>query len=184
MEVKGAAFVGRKDAVIKQFGDSAWAKFIEGYAEKDPYFKNSILSTTSIPADKFLAFEEALITNFYNGDKNTYWKHGEQAAEYSLVNGPYKIYLSSKDVKMFVEERLAAVWRMYYNEGEMVGKVEGNVAEVFINNVPISHIYFEYTVMGYAHKAIELVGAKIIEIKKVKGPSMGTKDSHYQFILG
>lgn len=183
MEVKGAAFVGRKDAIIKKFGEDAWTKFIKSVAEKEPFFANSVLSNTLIPAEKFLFFQDEVVKTFYNNDQKANWISGEQAAEYSLVNGPYKIYLQTKDLKMFVEERLPAVMKMYYTEGQMEGKVNGKVVDVIITGVPIQHVYFEYTIMGYAKRAIELLGAKIVNTKVLKGAGMGTKDSHYQFTI-
>ncbi len=183
MEVKGAAFVGRKDAIIKQFGEGAWNEFIGRMGEKEPFFKNSILSTTTIPAEKFLQFSDEVVKEFFKGDQKAYWTLGEKTAEYALVNGPYKIYLATKDVKTFIEERFSSVWNMYYNEGRWVAKVEGNLVDAAVVDVPISHVYFEYTVMGFAKKGIELVGAKVIETKRIQGPSMGSKDIHYNFII-
>lgn len=183
MEIKGAAFVARKDAIIKQFGEDRWSKFVDGLAEKDEYFKKSILSTAFIPSDKFLMFQEAVVKEFAGGNPQYYWTNGEKSAEFALTEGPYKVYLSSKDIRTFVEERIPSIWKMYYNEGETICKVEGNVIDIRIVGVTISHIYFEYTAMAYWKRAIELIGGKIKEIKKLEGPSMGTKDSHYQFII-
>lgn len=183
MEVKGAAFVARKDALIKQFGDNAWNSFINDLGEQDKYFQSLILSTTPIPAEKFLKFQDLVVKIFYNNDQKAHWINGEASAEYSLIYGPYRMYLSSNDVLVFAEEKLPTIWKMYYSEGDMSTKVTGNLIDIIVKNIPIQHVYFEYTTMAYCKRAIELVGTKILEIKKIKGPSIGTNDIHYQFII-
>ena len=54
MEAKGVAFISREKMIINQFGEDKWNIFINKIADKNNYFKKTILPTDLIPIDDFL----------------------------------------------------------------------------------------------------------------------------------
>ena len=49
MNVKGTAFLTRKDTIIKAFGEERWKAFNAKLAAKDQYFNQLIMNVTLIP---------------------------------------------------------------------------------------------------------------------------------------
>ncbi|HUN56127.1 MAG TPA: hypothetical protein VMU29_13330 [Smithella sp.] len=183
MNVKGTAYLTRKDTVIKTFGEERWNSFMAKLAEKDKYFNQTIMSVTLIPLDKFFLFLDDLLKEFFNNDKMSYWKLGEKSADYSLSpGGPYQSYLLTRDLKNFVDTAIPKLWSTYFDGGIFNARIEDNVAHVTISGLPIQHIYFEYLIMGYIRQALVLFGIKSVE-HRVRGFSIGNKDIYYKFEL-
>ncbi len=182
MNVKGTAFRARADMVIKMYGEARWRSFIDRYAEQVPFWKQQIFALTLIPAETFLAFQDELVDLFFGGEPQTYWDFGASSAEWSLTKGPYKTFLETRDVATFVRSALRSLWNAYYTAGKLEGEMKGNVVHVRITGVPTPHIHFEYSVMGYIKKALELMGSKVEE-KRIKGFDSEDKEIYYQFHL-
>ncbi|MGE5329537.1 MAG: hypothetical protein ACM3KR_08525 [Deltaproteobacteria bacterium] len=185
MQVKGIAFIARRDGLIKKYGQETWDKFIAKVAQKIPYFSGSILSTTLIPLDDFLKLQDEIVREFYNGNINVFWEMGAQSAQFSLTEGPYKPYLASGNVADFVSTKLPLVFKAYYIDcGRFEAKVEGNKCIIKGLDLPAAHLYFEYTVVGYFRRAVELVGAKVLQLNKIKSITSGDKTFEYEAVLG
>ena len=164
MNVKGTAYITRKDTIIKNFGEERWKSFSARLAEKDKYFNNMIMNITLIPLDNFILFLDEVLKEFFNNDKMHYWKLGEKSAEFSLSQGgPYHSYVLTKDIKQFVESGLPKIWSTYFDGGIFDARFENNVVHLKISEIPIKHIYFEYMVMGYFKQALKIFGKKSIE---------------------
>lgn len=183
MNVKGTAFLTRKDTIIKDFGKERWNSFITKLAERDKYFSNVIMSITLIPLDKFIVFLDDILKEFFNNNNTHYWEMGEKSADFALSpGGPYRSYLLTKDLKQFVEVGMPKIYSTYWDIGTLTGKLEKNVAHITMTGLPIKHIYFEYLVMGYLRQAFVIFGKKAVE-RRVRGFSMGSNDIYYQFEL-
>jgi hypothetical protein len=183
MNIKGTAYLTRKDTIIKAFGEQRWNAFSAKLAEKDKYFSNMIMNITLIPLDKFILFLDEVLKEFFNNDNNSYWKLGEKSAEFSLSpGGPYHSYLLTKDIKQLVESAMPKIWSTYFDGGTITTKFENNVAHITISGLPTKHIYFEYLVMGYLRQAFIIFGRKAVE-HRVRGFSIGNSDIYYQFEL-
>ena len=125
MNVKGTAYITRKDTIIKNFGEERWKSFSARLAEKDKYFNNMIMNITLIPLDNFILFLDEVLKEFFNNDKMHYWKLGEKSAEFSLSQGgPYHSYVLTKDIKQFVESGLPKIWSTYFDGGTLTAKFE------------------------------------------------------------
>jgi hypothetical protein len=183
MEVKGIAFIARQKLVVAKIGEKKFKELMNELSEKDPYFKNydSILPTSSIPVDKFLFFNDVILEKYYGNNPQIYWMMGEKSAEYALVDGPFKILIMEKDIKRVLTESIPIIWKMYYTEGNLDIKYETGIFNVSVLNLPINHYYFEYVVMGYCNKILELCGAKSITYDKVKTIDKGDKEINYVF---
>lgn len=182
MFVKGTAYTGRKDVLIKKFGQDAWDNFIEKEKAKMPFFSNSILTTTLIPLKDFLELQDDIVKTFFSGNEKIFWEMGEASAQYSLTEGPYKPYLSSGNVELFLTTKLPLVFKAYYVDcGQFEARMEGNKCYIKGIGLPIGHIYFEYTVVGYFKKAVELIGKKVLDLKPVKSITQGDK-SYFEYV--
>ncbi len=182
MNVKGVAFQGRKEQIISEFGEERWNDFIQRFEESHPLFKEGILATTSIPVEEFIAFQDEVINEFYNGDFKMTWKLGEKSAENSLSeNGPFHIFLKHKRKPQdFLSNVLPRIWKMYYDEGRSKYVFDGNIMHAYILDLPKYYAYFEYVVMGFTQKFLELIEVPIKEITKIKGSA---EEIHYRFLL-
>ena len=68
MEVKGVAFLARKQLIINKFGEEKWKQFMNKL--------KTILATTWIPVEKFLKFQDVVTNEFFGGDNTTFWELG------------------------------------------------------------------------------------------------------------
>jgi hypothetical protein len=169
MEAKGVAFQARKKLVCEQFGEARWDAFLKAHGEHDPYFRTDVLPTALIPIDKFLAFNEALLKEFYLGDERAYVVMGEKTAEYSLVEGPYKTYLRARDYRTLVTESVPKLWRKFYTAGELEISYAPGAVEAAIHGLPQRHVYFESAVVGFMKRTLELAGARDVLYRKRAG---------------
>ncbi len=182
MNVKGLSFLPTRSQLIYEFGEERWNDFFESFKVSHPYFDQVILATTEIPMEKYISFIDAMLKEFYNGDEKIYWRLGRLSAKFTLSEkGPFHAFVRSKrEPKEFLSKILHRLWDMNFTGGNAKNEVEGNILHAYIYDLPKYHIYFEYVVMGYIEKALEIIGAKVKEITKVKGTA---KEIHYKFVL-
>jgi hypothetical protein len=141
------------------------------------------MSVTSIPVDKFILFLDEMIKEFFNNHSMQCVTFGKAAAQYALSSeGPYKSYLLTKDVKQFVESVLPKLWSTYFDEGIPTTLFENNVAHLKITGLKIKHLYFEYLIMGFFQKALEIFGKKTVA-KQIRSISSGDNDIYFQYEL-
>ncbi|KKM93096.1 hypothetical protein LCGC14_1211870 [marine sediment metagenome] len=182
MNINGLPFLQFKSQLIYEFGEERLNDFFEALKDTNSFFEDAVLATTKIPLEDFLAFMDAMVKEFYNDDEKIFWKFGKQAAIVSLrESGPYYAFMRSKRTpESFFSSILHRVWTMTYDEGIAKNVVEGNFFHVYILNLPLYHVYLEYSTMGFVKKALELYGTTIKEIIKVKASA---KEIYYKLIL-
>jgi hypothetical protein len=179
MRIKGTAFLSKKRCVTRIHGEARWDNFIAKLAAEIPFFREPVLATTLIPAETFLAFQDRMLATFFAGDEHAYWEIGARSADWALSEGPYKHYIVSRDIPDFVA-RFPSLWSTYFTTSEAKTSMSSNVIDVYASGLPRWHGYFEYMVMGYFKRALELQGARVT-LKRVT-PARA-RDFHYQFIL-
>ena len=184
MNVKGTAYLARVSYLKQTLGEPAWEQFIAEYAKKVPRFGENVLPTTRIPAQDFVALNDEIVRRFFDGDDQSYWAMGRASGEWGLRQGPYKNFIDSKNYEQFLATG-AALWSAYFDAGTLKSwwNAEAHLGEATITGVPIPHVYFEYAVMGYIERALELTGATIRETRRLKGFSRGDDSVHYQFVV-
>ena len=184
MEAKGVFFVARRQYFTERFGADRWSSFIEHMGVVDPVFRLPILATTRVPIASYLRFQEQSLTTFFRGDEKAYWEMGEQSGEWALTVGPYKHFRQNqREFVDFVGKSLPQIWSNYFTEGELITQVQGTVAEGRIVNLPIWHVSFEYAVMGFMRRALELSRGPIRSQTRLAGVSAGDRAIHYRFEL-
>lgn len=180
MMVKATGLLARKRMVAGEFGADEWARFFEDFARKEPFFRRVLLATTLIPVEIYVKINEALIQKFYGGDSQAHWRFGEKSAEWAFEEGPYKTIFFSGDFKRFLAD-VPAIFKTYYTEGEARIRHHENVLDVWLDSIPFPHVYFEYTVMGYIKRGLQLTGARGLVFTAVRAFSLGHPDVHYRF---
>ena len=185
MDVKGTAFLARKAMLIQEIGEPRFAAFMAAYALEEPFFAHTILATTAVPIEKFIAFNDALVRDIYGGDTTSYFRFGKKSAEWALTVGPYKNLRESKSLEKFAEMgRL--LYQNYFSNGRAeTWIVSDNSVELRIVGVPAEyrHLYFEYAIVAYFKRGLELVGAKRVKMQRISGFSVGDAEVHYQYVL-
>lgn len=183
MNVKGAAFLAREALMVASQGAPAWQDYLRSYAEREPFFRQPVTDGTLIPAEVFLAFNEDLVLRFFNGDDRAYWTFGERSAQFALSQGQLKGLFGPGDLAAWIEYT-PRLWQSYFDAGRVEVKRAGDSsAELLIADVPVPHVYFEYTVCGFAEGGLKQVGARRATPERVRGFSQGDEDVLYRFRL-
>jgi hypothetical protein len=181
MFVKGTAVLARRDAIVQAFGEPRWEAFV---ATQEPAFQR-VLATDRIDVHKFLQLQEAMLKQFFNDDPNTLVRLGEKSAEWAVRDGPYKSFVTGKDVTRFATTVLPAAWRSYYSGGNVVAEVEQQTVHVRIRDLPVVHPHFELASMGWFKRALEIVSGKVVRAEPVTRAGPGVTVIYYRFtILG
>jgi hypothetical protein len=180
MNVKGMAFLSKKSAVVKQFGEPAWNEFVAEQGRLDPAFTQQILPITLIPASSFLPFLDRLVARFYGGDAQVYWALGEKSADWAFKEGPNRSLFYSGDFKRFLTDT-PTLWRTYFTAGKVATTIGSGVAELNVTEVPTPHAYLELAVMGHVSRGLELTGGKQVSHERVRGFVAGDPDIAYRF---
>jgi hypothetical protein len=183
MNIKGSFYVIAKNTTSAAFGEGRWNSFMTKMAEKDKYFSKVIMSITLIPVDKLIFLFDEMCKEFFNNDRMSYLMFGKVGAKNALsLDGPYKSYMLTKDIKQFVDFVLPKLWATYFDGGAVTTKIENNVIHFKITGLQIKNLYFEYLVMGYYQQAIKIFGKKSV-VKKVRSIVSGDDDIYFQFEL-
>ncbi|MDY7224993.1 hypothetical protein [Hyalangium rubrum] len=180
MEVKGVAFLARQQMMVQSHGEATWRSFLEEFARREPRFAQPVMPVTRLPVDAFLRLNDALVQRFYNGDVKAWWQFGVKSAEYALGQGQLKTMFSPNDFRRFLLFT-PGIWKGYFTEGELQVKPESSYTELRIISVPRPHLYFELSVMGFAHGGLTYLGARNLQYEVLKGFSKGNNEVHYRF---
>lgn len=182
MNVKGLAFQQFRSQLIYEFDEERWNNYFEILKESNPFFQQGVIATTNIPLEEYITFLDTMLKEFYKNDEKMYWILGKLSAIYTLSEkGPFHAYIRTKrDPESFISKILHRVWNMYYDEGSVKYQVKENIMHAYILDLPKYHIYFEYNNMGYAEKALGIIGVQVKETIKVKSSA---KEIYYKFVL-
>lgn len=183
MNVKGIAFLAREQMMIAAHGEAAWRAFFADFAKREPALAQHVLPVSKIPADAFLRFNDALTRHFYGGDERAYWRYGEQSAAYALTRGQLKGLFKPGESQKFLHFT-PAIWKGYFDEGELTATPHGSDAvDLRISGVPIQHVYFEYSVIGFGKGGMEVLQAARPQPECIRGFSRKDPDVLYRFFL-
>ncbi|HEY1098506.1 MAG TPA: hypothetical protein VGF99_06245 [Myxococcota bacterium] len=181
MKAKGSFFVGRRTFIVERFGEERWKQFVIKLGAEHKAFAQPILVTSLVPVEDYALFQEAVAREFFDGDEQSFWLMGEAAAKWALVDGPYAALGRDKDYKGILA-KLPLVWTMYFTDGRLDVADHGTHASFHIVGNRLPHISVEYAVMGFARKALEMVGKKPKTQKRLRGVKDGDgSDVQYEF---
>jgi hypothetical protein len=185
VEIKGTAFLTRRDQAIQMGGEPRWEAFIGQLKKADPYFGQPILGTTMVPSDKWLAFMDAFVDHYFPGDRDrAYWTLGEGSASWALgPKGPYGLLLpKTKDLRALVDKSWPKLYAIYFSSGTVRTQLEGNVAHAWLRGIPM-HPYFEILCNAYFKKSMEMLGMGKVTYERVKGSNSPDGEIYYRFTL-
>ena len=185
MEVKGTAFIARRAMLSQEIGELRTAELLDAYRRDHPEFPTTVLATTSMPVQLFVAFNEMLVRDVYGGDDKSYWRFGEKSAEWALTAGPYKHLRATKSLAQFAETgRL--LYQNYFSEGRAETTLDDRAVDLRLLGIPAAHrhLYFEYAIVGYFKRGLELVGAREVTAQRLRGFSRKDAEVHYRYRLG
>jgi hypothetical protein len=184
MEVKGTAFIARRSFLARVHGEARFHEVMAEVIQRDPLFADTIVATTRIPVDAFLRFNEVMVDRLYAGDEQSYVTFGVASAEWALTQGPYKHMVQEKSVERFAASA-PVIYRTYFTDGDARGEVVSpRRVDTFITGIAVHHVYFEYAIMGYFARGLELVSRRMVTKKIHRGYSRDDADVHYEFQLG
>ena len=182
MEVKGTAFVARKAYLERKFGAERFDAILREQAKQDAVFKGPILATSKLPIEAFLRLQDRIVRELYDGDDRSLYEAGTASADFALgESGPYRTLVTNRDVPSFVASA-PRIYRTYFDEGDAEGRFDGHVGVTLtLTGIPIKHVYFEYAIVGYFTRGLELVSHKKVQQQCVRGFSRGDADVLYQY---
>jgi hypothetical protein len=180
VKIKGSALLARKEFVTRRFGADAWTRLVADVAVVYPVFHSPVRSMTLIPVPGFLAFHDELLRRFFPGESDVYFRLGEQSAAWAFTEGPYKRFMARKDIASFVAS-MPNLSNAYWAESgcTYTTTLEGDVVDFKVAGLPEWHPYFEYVVVGYFKRALEMLSGARVVAECVQGGS-GTA-YHYRF---
>jgi hypothetical protein len=183
MRIKGTALLARKAIIEGAFGAEAWSTLLADMRKTHAYFDEPLNAASLIPVPDFLAIHDEIVRRFYGGDVDVYFRLGEQSAEWALTVGPYKGFMTRKDLASFVDS-FPSLWTAYFHEttSTCVATMEGDVVMLDARNLPVWHPYFEYLVVGYMKKGLELLGVHA-KMRALHGGPTGGRSFRYEFRL-
>lgn len=183
MEVKGVAFLARQMMMQQAFGEKVWRDFLAEFAKQEPVFAKPVMPLTLLPVQPFIRLNDALLQRFYKGDVAAgYWQFGEKSAEYALRQGQLKAMFGPGDYKRFMQFT-PGIWKGYFTEGvlEAIAPKGAGYTDLRITGVSSPHVYFEYAVMAFAKRGLEVLGAQNLRYEALKGYTRGDNEVHYRF---
>ncbi len=181
MHVKGIAFIAREAMLARAHGEEKFRSFLSAHATQNTFFKQKISAISQIPAETFLTFNDAVLAEFYGGNQQAYWDFGVGSGDYALRDGPFKGMFRPGEYRKFLG-LTPAIWKGYFDGGELKVSSTPEYVEVTISGVETKHVYFEYSVIGFAVGGLRLLGmAKEYAPERVKGFSAGDDVIVYRF---
>ncbi len=185
MRAKNTTLIARRKGIIDEFGDPAWTAFARERSGRFPILAQPLVATSSLPIDEFLQINDEILKHFYQGKEKHYLDLGRASAQWALTEGPYKRFVQ-QDVGAFVKS-LPAIWTTYYSEtkSRLVGELDPQrVVHLKVLDLGMWHPYFEYLVVGYVQRGLEIVTDAKVPCQAVKSGPSATTEIYYRLYPG
>jgi hypothetical protein len=174
MEIKGTAVIAIRDYVKMNYKEK-YNEWIGSLPEDSRQIYNSAIDSSKWYPLQYggIVPTKLLGDMFYKGDhKNGAWTSGSYSAEKALT-GIYKIFVKAS-TPSYIVDRASRVFSTYYRPCEMslISKKERGVL-IQISQMTNSDEVIEYRIAGWIQKALEISGAKNIQITFPKSITKG-----------
>lgn len=180
MHVKGNAWLARSEEMTREVGAQPWADFVAELTPKIPFLQAQVMPISRIPVDEFLMLHDALVRRFFGGDDAVYWRFGVQSAEWALTHQLRGLFAAGEWRRLM--QFTPNIYKNYFDGGELAVALEPQHAELSIRGVEPRHVYFEYSIIGFAKGALAVLGAPV-EPERLAGFSKGDPEIRYRFAL-
>lgn len=184
MKAKNTTMLARRQAIIDEFGIAAWDGFTRDMARRYPVLAEPLVATSALPIDTFLAINDELLKHFYKGNTKIYSDLGRASAEWALLEGPYKAY-AQQGLEAFVRA-IPRIWTTYYIETNSRLSAElddKRTLHAKILDLGMWHPYFEYLVVGYIQRALEIVANRTVPTQAIKSGPAAINEIYYRFFV-
>ncbi len=185
MRAKNPTLIARRKGIIDEFGEAAWTAFVHERSGRFPILAQPLVATSSLPIDEFLQINDEILRHFYQGKDKHYLDLGRASAQWALTEGPYKRF-AQQGIEPFVKS-MPSIWTTYYSEttSHIVAELdERRVVHLKILDLGMWHAYFEYLVVGYVQRGLELVTNVKVPCQAVKSGPSATNEIYYRLYAG
>ena len=174
MEIKGTALAAIRDFVKSNHIDR-YEEWLDSLPDTAKEFYSGVIDAT-----KWYPLQEGGVIPtmkigelFFDGDmEKCAWVAGRFSAEKALT-GIYKIFVKAASPGYLIE-RASRIFTTYYQPCEMEVTEKGTGhAYMVIRKMEMSHEVIEYRIAGWVQKALEISGAKDVEVKFPKSKARG-----------
>jgi hypothetical protein len=178
MHVRGVAYLARQGLMKEEFGAEKWQAYLNGLKPRIPFLNSPVLPVTRIPVDEFLVLNDDIVRVFYKGDEQEWWRFGEHSGEWALKN-QLKGLFKPGEARKFLQFT-PKIWASYFDGGELSTVMEPASVDIRITGVPVKHIYFEASVIGFAIGGLKTLGFQPAP-QRLKGYTLGDNEVLYRF---
>ncbi|PZR09146.1 MAG: hypothetical protein DI536_23220 [Archangium gephyra] len=180
MKVKGNGWLARCEVMEKTVGPEKWAEFLKARASRFAFLQTPVMPISRIEVREFLALHDELVEHFFGGDKQAYWRFGEQSGEWALQHQLRGLF-SPGEGRRFLQFS-PQIYKNYFDGGELLNEASASHMDLVIRGVEIPHVYFEYSIIGFA-----AAGLRMLEVNAtpecIKGFSRGDDEVRYRFAV-
>jgi len=163
-DIKGRVVLDTLAAVKERAGEQELSKIINILSEESrKVFESPILFSDWYPLDAFAEFLEVDVRETADGDREVLATRSEKVVE-SQLRGVYRIFVRLGSPR-FVITRIAAVHQTYFKGVKIVPEVEGHAATIKYFGFQRQHNIIEDVIIGFFRKALEMSGAKRVDLK-------------------
>ncbi len=164
VQIKGTAVLDTIKAIKARAGGTELEKIAACLDEETKnIFLGPISPSSWYPFDAFARFLEADIRETAGGNEEELIKRSEAVIERQL-HGIYKIFVRLGSPE-FVIRRIAAVHSTYFEGVEIISEMKGaNSAAIQYVGFAPAHRIIGFVIIGFFRKALEISGAKQIEV--------------------
>ncbi len=151
-------------AVKERAGEQEVSKIVTCLSDKSrKVFASPILFSEWYPLEAFAEFLEVDVRETAHGDRSALVKRSEKVIE-SQLHGVYRIFVKLGSPK-FVITRISAVHETYFRGVKIIPEVEGHSATIKYIGFQKEHNIIEHTIIGFFRKALDMSGAKGVDLK-------------------
>ena len=163
-EIKGRVLLDSLAAIKQRESEAVLVQIVQSLSEKSRrVFESPILFSDWYPLDAYAEFLEADVRETANNNCEVLAQRSGKIVEAHL-RGVYRIFVRLGSPK-FVITRISAVHQAYFRGVTIAPQVDGHRATIRYFGFQKQHAIMESTITGFFRKALELSGAKHIDLK-------------------
>lgn len=168
VEIKGSVILDTIKAVKFKYGEEVFKKVLDllDKETKQIFEKKAILVTDWYPLNAFLKFVETTTNLAAGGNKEQLIALSDEIL-FQQLQGIYKVFIKP-DSPTSVIKRVSAIHNTYFRGIEIEAKLMGE-GKARIKHIGFGkeHQLISFGIISFYRKALELAGAKNIEIKYI-----------------
>lgn len=168
VEIKGSVILDTIKAVKLKYGEEVFERVLDllDKETKQIFEKKAILVTDWYPLDAFIKFVETTINLAAGGNKEQMIALSEEIL-FQQLQGIYKVFIKPDSPSSLIK-RVSAIHNTYFRgveiETSLMGEGKARVKHIGFEK---KHQLISFGIISFYKKALELAGAKNIEIKYI-----------------